>query len=55
MHHHQHDDRDRGWHFGRGGFRGFGSGFGPFGGVGRGAAAGACSGRARCSPTATFA
>ena len=32
MHHHQHDDRDRGWHFGRGGFRGFGSGFGPFGG-----------------------
>jgi len=32
MHHHKHDDRDRGWHFSRGGFRGFGSGFGPFGG-----------------------
>src|SRR5262245_8912353 len=32
MHQHYGDDRDRGWHFGRHGFRGFGSGFGPFGG-----------------------
>lgn len=32
MHHHHRDDRDRGWHFGRHGFRGFGSGFGGFGG-----------------------
>src|SRR5262245_39255353 len=32
MHQHYRDDRDRGWHFGRHGFRGFGSGFGGFGG-----------------------
>src|SRR4051812_41268604 len=31
MHHHR-EERDRGWHFGRHGFRGFGSGSGPFGG-----------------------
>jgi len=32
MHHHYRDERDRGWQFGRHGFRGFGSGFGGFGG-----------------------
>jgi len=29
---HHREDSDRGWHFGRRGFAGFGSGFGPFGG-----------------------
>ena len=31
MHHRDRDQDDRGWHFGRRGFSGFGSGFGPFG------------------------